>query len=172
MFDMPCKSQYTLIKQSNNLLKQSVFRLYSANWFHLVVPLSIPLTLQRNNPLWWVTYIVSPWLTIRICKKFQSRKVSQISKMTNHLQNFSSETVYVQDMSFVAKGFTMKLFLRIFLNSVIYKTFPIRNFLRIRYCYSDVFISSFRVTQVYQGDIYWRFTSNQCRVCAALINNI
>ena len=64
----------------------------------------------------------------RIRKKFRSGKVSYISKMAIHLQKFSSKTIYVQDMSFVAKGFTTKLFLQIFLNLVIYETFPIRNF--------------------------------------------
>ena len=56
--------------------------------------------------------------------------------MTIQLQNLYSETIYVQDMSFAAKGFTMKLFLRIFLklNSVIYKNFPIRNFLHYAEC--------------------------------------
>ena len=56
--------------------------------------------------------------------------------MTIQLRNFSSETVCVQDMSFVVKGFTTKLFLQIFLNSVIYETFPIQNFLRIRYLHT------------------------------------
>ena len=53
--------------------------------------------------------------------------------MTIQLQNFSSKTIYVQDVLFIVKGFTMKLFLQIFLNSIIYETFPVRNFLRIQY---------------------------------------
>ena len=45
--------------------------------------------------------------------------------MTIQLQNFSSKTIYVQDMSFIAKGFTMKLIL----NSVIYETFTFETFM-------------------------------------------
>ena len=52
--------------------------------------------------------------------------------MTIQLWNFSSETIYVQDVSFIVKGFTMKLFFQIFLNSVIYETFPFETF----YAYS------------------------------------
>ena len=48
--------------------------------------------------------------------------------MTTQLQNFSSETIYVQDVLFIAKWYTTKLFLRVFLNLVIYETFPIQNF--------------------------------------------
>ena len=48
--------------------------------------------------------------------------------MTIQLQNISSETIYVQDMSFVAKGCATKHFLQIFLNLVICETFPIQNF--------------------------------------------
>ena len=66
------------------------------------------------------------WLVFHsycIRKKFRSGKVSQISQMTIQLRNFSSETsatnLHVQSV----KGFTTKLFLRIFLNLVIYKTF-------------------------------------------------
>ena len=65
----------------------------------------------------------------RICKKFQSGKVSDFID-NNSITKIFPETIYVQDVSFVAKGFTMKLFLQIFLNSVIYKTFSIQNFLR------------------------------------------
>ena len=53
--------------------------------------------------------------------------------MTISLQNFSSETIYVQDVSFVVIRFTMKPFLQIFLNSVIYEIFSIWNLLHISY---------------------------------------
>ena len=36
----------------------------------------------------------------------------------------------------IVKGFTTKLFLRIFDNLVVYETFPIQNFLCIRYIYN------------------------------------
>ena len=49
--------------------------------------------------------------------------------MTIQLQKFSSETIYyIQDVPFIVKGFTTKLFLQTLLNSVIYETFPIYNF--------------------------------------------
>ena len=44
--------------------------------------------------------------------------------MTIQLQNFSSETIYVQDMLFTTKGITTNVFLQTFFNSVIYETFP------------------------------------------------
>ena len=69
--------------------------------------------------------------------------------MAIQLQNFSSEIIYVQDMSFVVIGFTMKLFRRIFLNSVIYETFPIQNFLCI-YGYVALEAGIYRAKQ----DIY------------------
>ena len=53
--------------------------------------------------------------------------------MTIQLRNFSSETIYVQDVLFIANKFTTKLFLQIFLKSVIYETFPIRTLLCIQY---------------------------------------
>lgn len=39
---------------------------------------------------------------------------------------------YVQDVSFIAKGLTMKPFLQISIYSVIYETFPIQNFSHIQ----------------------------------------
>ena len=49
--------------------------------------------------------------------------------MTIQLQKFSSKTIYyIQDVSFIVKGFTTKLFLQTLLNSIIYETFPIYNF--------------------------------------------
>ena len=39
------------------------------------------------------------------------------------IQMFSYEYIYVQDVSFVVKGFTTKPFLQIFLNSIIYEIF-------------------------------------------------
>ena len=48
--------------------------------------------------------------------------------MTIELRNFSSETSATHPHVQSVKGFTTKLFLRIFLNSVIYETFPIQNF--------------------------------------------
>ena len=38
-------------------------------------------------------------------------------------------SIYVQDVSFVAKWFAIKVFLQIFLNLVVYETFPVSNFL-------------------------------------------
>ena len=57
--------------------------------------------------------------------------------MTIELRKFSSETSATYPHVQSVKRFTTKLFLRIFLNSVIYETFPIRNFLRIRYARSN-----------------------------------
>ena len=53
--------------------------------------------------------------------------------MTIELRNFSSKTSATHPRVQSVKGFSTKLLLRIFLNSEIYETFPIRNFLRIRY---------------------------------------
>ena len=64
--------------------------------------------------------------------------------MIIQLQKFSSETTHVQDMLLVVKGFTTKLFLWIFLNSIIYETCPgcpIQNFLRIQQ-YEVVYVSN------------------------------
>ena len=52
--------------------------------------------------------------------------------MTIELRNFSSEISAIHPHVQSVKGFTTKFFLRVFLNSVIYETFPIRNFLCIR----------------------------------------
>ena len=52
--------------------------------------------------------------------------------MTIELLNSSSETSATHLHVQIVKGFTTKPFLRIFLNLVIYETFPFRNFLRVR----------------------------------------
>ena len=53
--------------------------------------------------------------------------------MTIELQNFSSETSATHSRVQSVKGFTMKLLLRIFLNSVIYKTSHAKQTRPLRY---------------------------------------
>ena len=56
-------------------------------------------------------------------------------------ESFSPQIIsniqYVQDMLFIAKGFTTKLSLWEFFNSIIYKTFPIQNFFTYMVCPFD-----------------------------------
>ena len=78
--------------------------------------------------------------------------------MTIKLWNFSSETIYVQEVSFIAKGFTTKLFLRVFLNSVIYQAFPIQNFYvySILVCYIHMALCTNNINTLMQVLYKWK----------------
>ena len=53
---------------------------------------------------------------------------------SQNLRTLKKPTIwYVQNVSSVGKGFTTKLFLWIFLNSIMYETFPIPSYLCMRY---------------------------------------
>ena len=72
--------------------------------------------------------IVAIQLTSYTCMSIRMRKVLKWKsfvdlQMSIQFRNYLAS--YVPDISFVAKGYTTKLFLRIFLNSVIYETFYI-----------------------------------------------
>ena len=73
-------------------------------------------------------------------------------------QPFNYETIYAQDVLFITmKGFTMKLFHLIFLNSVIYKTC-----LRIQYC-------ALNTIKYYYNYEYLTFTmTNACKYTSIL----
>ena len=76
-------------------------------------------------------HFIQPYC-IRKC--FKAEKFRRFRRWPFIYKTFPPKlSTYVQDVLFVAKGFTTKLFLWILLNSVIYKTFSNWNFLCIRY---------------------------------------
>ena len=71
------------------------------------------------------------------------------------LRKLSSETIYVQDVLLVAKGFTAKLFIWIFRITVIYEIFSIQNLLHIWYACFTITTYSYLLHQYLISDVHW-----------------